>query len=205
VAPAAAPRTVSPSAPPAAVRAPSEAPGAALRREPRPALRAPPPPEAEEAGPALAGEVRLRRPPAWKRAAAWGIDAVPLAVLGVLVARPLFAGAAPADAGIDGALDFLARERGVVVPLAAFLALAALVYVTLSHALMGATIGKALLRLRVVAGDGERPTWRRSTARSAAMILSAALLGLGFLLALFSRSGRALHDWIAGTYVVERS
>jgi uncharacterized RDD family membrane protein YckC len=37
------------------------------------------------------------------------------------------------------------------------------------------------------------------------MILSAALLGLGFLLALFSRSGRALHDWIAGTYVVERS
>jgi uncharacterized RDD family membrane protein YckC len=35
-------------------------------------------------------------------------------------------------------------------------------------------------------------------------VLSVALVGLGVLLALFTRSGRALHDFLAGTWVVVR-
>jgi uncharacterized RDD family membrane protein YckC len=148
-------------------------------------------------------EIHLRRPPAWRRAAAWGIDAVPFALLTMGLGWIVFRGVPPPD-GIIGALDLLAREANAVLSLGAFLLLAALVYATLGHALMGATLGKAALGLRVVAADGARLGMRRSVARSAAALLSLALLGLGFLLALFTRSGRSLHDWIAGTIVVER-
>jgi uncharacterized RDD family membrane protein YckC len=163
--------------------------------------------EAHEAPPEAdveALEVRLRRPPPWRRAAAWLLDAVPLAALAGVLASLLFSGARPPDGGILGALDFVAREGVIVLPLAAFLVLASLVYFTLGHALMGATVGKALLGLRVVGPDGRRPSLARSAGRSAAVLLSIALFGLGCLLALFTRSGRALHDWIAGTWVVER-
>jgi uncharacterized RDD family membrane protein YckC len=43
----------------------------------------------------------------------------------------------------------------------------------------------------------------RSAARSALAALSVAALGLGVLLAFFTRSGRALHDLLARTWVVE--
>jgi uncharacterized RDD family membrane protein YckC len=151
-----------------------------------------------------AAEIRLRRPPAWKRAAAWLVDAVPLAALAGALGSLLFSGARPPGGGLLGVLDFVAREGAIVLPLTAFLVLAALVYFTLGHALMGATVGKALLGLRLVGPDGERPSLARSAGRSAAALLSLALFGLGGLLALFTRSGRALHDWIAGTWVVER-
>jgi uncharacterized RDD family membrane protein YckC len=151
-----------------------------------------------------AAPVRLRRPPGWKRALAWLLDAVPLAALGAALGAVLFAGARPPEPGAIGLLDFAAREGALVFPLAAFLLLAALVYFTLGHALMGASVGKALLGLRVVGPDAGRPSLARSAGRSAAALLSLGLLGLGCLLALFTRSGRALHDWIAGTWVVER-
>jgi len=77
-----------------------------------------------------------------------------------------------------------------------------LVYATLGGALGGATPGKRLLGLRVVARDGRPPSWGRSLARALLALASAAFLGLGFLLALFTRSGRALHDLLAGTWVV---
>jgi uncharacterized RDD family membrane protein YckC len=81
--------------------------------------------------------------------------------------------------------------------------LAVAVYATLAHALAGATLGKRLLGLAVVGPDGRRPSLGRSAARAGLAILSATLLGLGLLLALFTRSGRALHDLAARTWVVD--
>jgi uncharacterized RDD family membrane protein YckC len=114
-----------------------------------------------------------------------------------------------ATAGVPGPatgldlLDFVARERVIVVSVAAAAAVALAVYATLAHALAGATLGKRLLGLRVVGPDGARPTLARSAARSALALASAAALGLGFLLALFTASGRALHDLLARTWVVD--
>ncbi len=82
-------------------------------------------------------------------------------------------------------------------------ALALAVYATLAHALAGATLGKRLFGLRVIGPDGAAPSPARSAARSALAIVSAGLVGLGFLLALFNRSGRTLHDLIARTWVVK--
>lgn len=145
----------------------------------------------------------MRRAEPWRRAAAWAIDALPFAAAGVALSRALvrLAGAgAPGDLDL---LDFVARERVIVLSVAAVAVVALAVYTTLAHALAGATLGKRLVRLRVVGPDGERPGLARSATRSALAVVSAAALGLGFLLALFTAKGRALHDLLARTWVVE--
>ena len=68
----------------------------------------------------------------------------------------------------------------------------------------GATPGKALMGLRVVRADGSPPGAARALARTAAwLFLSTPLANFGFWMALFNPRTRALHDFIAGTYVVE--
>jgi uncharacterized RDD family membrane protein YckC len=82
------------------------------------------------------------------------------------------------------------------------IALVAFAYQWLGVTLMGATPGMRILGLRVVGPDGERPAPGRSAARALLALVSAALLGVGLLLALFTRSGRGAHDFAAGTWVV---
>jgi uncharacterized RDD family membrane protein YckC len=66
----------------------------------------------------------------------------------------------------------------------------------------GATPGKELLELRVVTDDGRSPIPLASALRRAlGYLLSAASLGLGFLMVIFG--GRGLHDRIASTRVVK--
>jgi len=66
----------------------------------------------------------------------------------------------------------------------------------------GATPGKELLDLRVVTDDGVSPIPLASALRRAlGYLLSAASLGLGFLMVIFG--GRGLHDRIASTRVVK--
>jgi uncharacterized RDD family membrane protein YckC len=68
----------------------------------------------------------------------------------------------------------------------------------------GATPGKELLDLRVVTDDGASPIPLASALRRAlGYLLSAASLGLGFLMVMFG--GRGLHDRIASTRVVKGS
>jgi uncharacterized RDD family membrane protein YckC len=152
-------------------------------------------------------EVHLRRPPGWRRVAAGAVDALPFLAgalwLARLLVREATAGLPAPATGLDGLLDLVWRERALVVPVCLAALLALCVYVTLAHALAGATLGKRLLGLRVVGPDGERPSLARSAARSALALASGALLGAGFLLALFTRSGRALHDLLARSWVVE--
>jgi uncharacterized RDD family membrane protein YckC len=151
-------------------------------------------------------EVHVRRAEPWRRVVAWVVDGVPFLAAGAALAgafvreaRVVVPGAA---AGLD-LLDFVARERVIVLSVAAVVVLALGVYATLCHALAGATLGKRLVGLRVVGPDGARPTLARSATRSALAVLSAAALGLGFLLALFVPSGRGLHDLLARTWVVD--
>jgi uncharacterized RDD family membrane protein YckC len=65
-----------------------------------------------------------------------------------------------------------------------------------------ATIGKRWMGLRVVDDHGERLSFLRASGRYAAKYVSALPCFLGFIMALFSSRGRALHDRLAGTYVV---
>ncbi len=213
--PAAAPGHPAPAPRPAAAaaRPGAPAPSHPVPAPPRPGpagaarLAAPRAPavHGREASPDGVVEVHVRRPEPWRRAAAWVIDVIPFLAGGAALVR-LFVREAAAGAGAASGLDlldFVARERVIVLSVAAAMVVALGVYVTLAHALAGATLGKRLLRLRVVGPDGERPALARSAARSALAVVSVAALGLGFLLALFTASGRALHDLLARTWVVD--
>jgi hypothetical protein len=70
--------------------------------------------------------------------------------------------------------------------------------------LQGASLGKRAVGIKVVTEDGEAPGIVRSLVREIpGKVLSRFPWGLGFLLAAVDRETRALHDRIAGTWVVE--
>jgi uncharacterized RDD family membrane protein YckC len=166
----------------------------------RPASRPVPPPSPEpepepvdfDVDPDVqAIEVHRRRAPPWRRAAAWGVDG---ALLGALLALLLLP--------VIGKADLVPPRSEILVPVILVVALLAFAYQWLGVTLAGATPGMRLLALRVVGPDGERPAPGRSAARALLALPSAAFLGIGLLLALFSREGRGAHDLGAGTWVV---
>jgi uncharacterized RDD family membrane protein YckC len=67
----------------------------------------------------------------------------------------------------------------------------------------GKTPAKALLRLRVVDQSGHKPGLAKALLRAVILIFSMNLFFLPFIYAFFNPQRRALHDFIAGTYVVE--
>lgn len=70
----------------------------------------------------------------------------------------------------------------------------------------GRTLGKWATGLRLQRKDGSEPGVGRAFLRHfVGYPLSFLTLGLGFLLAALSTRGRALHDFIAGTIVVQES
>lgn len=78
-------------------------------------------------------------------------------------------------------------------------------YQAIFTGLYGATVGKLIMKIRVVPIHGEslRPSWGESMTRSAIRILSEAIFYLGFLWALMEPVGRSWHDIAARTIVVD--
>lgn len=68
-----------------------------------------------------------------------------------------------------------------------------------------ATWGKRLVGIKVVDYKGNRITFARATGRLFAKFLSYATLYIGFIMAGTTRRKRALHDYIAQTYVVRKN
>lgn len=66
----------------------------------------------------------------------------------------------------------------------------------------GRTLGMAVMGLRVVSPDGTAVGSREAVVRLIALPLSFLTLGIGFVLILLRRDGRALHDLIGRTSVV---
>jgi uncharacterized RDD family membrane protein YckC len=66
----------------------------------------------------------------------------------------------------------------------------------------GRTPGKALVGLRVLRTDGQRVSFWQAIIRTLSYTLSGATVLLGFLLILIDDRRQALHDKLAGTYVV---
>ncbi len=66
-----------------------------------------------------------------------------------------------------------------------------------------ATVGKLAMRLRVVNLNGDRISLSDSIVRNLSKMLSAVVVFIGFLMVAMDDRKRALHDRIAGTYVIE--
>jgi uncharacterized RDD family membrane protein YckC len=97
-----------------------------------------------------------------------------------------------------GLLD---RNPMVAGALGLLVAIAALYQVYLGG-ILGQTIGKRLLGLRVISSRGRTPSPLVACLRFVAMALSLTPAGLGWLWCMFDRERRALHDHLSGTYVI---
>lgn len=71
------------------------------------------------------------------------------------------------------------------------------------HAAHGKTPAKAIMRIRVVDQNGNKPTFVKSFLRAVAMVVSLSLYGIPLAYAFFNPQRRTFHDFVAGTYVVE--
>jgi uncharacterized RDD family membrane protein YckC len=71
------------------------------------------------------------------------------------------------------------------------------------HALHGQTPAKAILKMRVVDQNGEKPRFTKSLVRGLLLAFSIYLCGIPLAYAFFNPQRRTFHDFIAGTYVVE--
>lgn len=116
--------------------------------------------------------------------------------------------AAPFAAGAAGTVWVLLGPLGKA-PTPELLALVGAVWGTMVFAyqlignLKGATVGKRLLGLRVVSRDGGAPGFGASLVRAAVWLIGTTAGSFGFLVALFNRENRTLHDYASGTVVVE--
>jgi uncharacterized RDD family membrane protein YckC len=68
--------------------------------------------------------------------------------------------------------------------------------------ILGQTLGKRLVHLRVITTRGQSPGPACAVVRTGLLLLSLAPAGLGFLWCIFDRERRSLHDHLAGTYVI---
>ncbi|MBK6731707.1 MAG: RDD family protein [Bacteroidetes bacterium] len=78
-----------------------------------------------------------------------------------------------------------------------------LYFITMESSKYQATVGKLLMRIKVVNQQGVRMNLSESIIRNLSKILSAIFLLIGFLMVLLDDRKRALHDRIAGTFVIE--
>lgn len=129
----------------------------------------------------------------WRRAAALVIDSVLLYVVmfvigGLLGLFMSFSNANPKQAtvvaGILGAL------------------FGAIYEIAFHASPFQATVGKAALRIKVTDREGARLSVARSASRYFAKFLNSLTLGVGLVMAGFTRRRQALHDKLAGTLVV---
>lgn len=84
-----------------------------------------------------------------------------------------------------------------------FYYLLTLTYFVLMTYYSGATVGKHLLKLKVVSSDGEKLTFMSVLIReSVGKYLSTFIVYIGYIMAAFDSRKQGLHDKIADTYVV---
>jgi len=105
-----------------------------------------------------------------------------------------------------GGEELLLSEGGSLTPLVAPFVAAwfclFLGYFTFFHARGGQTPAKMLIRIKVVASGAIPLSPLRALIRSFGYFLSSFFFGFGFLISIFERKKRALHDLIARTEVV---
>jgi uncharacterized RDD family membrane protein YckC len=116
-------------------------------------------------------------------------------VLDVPMPRPKELGA---DLLLAGVLD---RNPMALGGVGLFLGLGALYQIYLGG-IVGQTLGKRWMGLRVITMRGARPGAIRGILRYLALLLSVLPAGLGWVWCLFDRERRAAHDHLAGTYVI---
>jgi uncharacterized RDD family membrane protein YckC len=139
----------------------------------------------------------------WRRLVAGLVDLaiiLPVALLLTLVAGKLAGVRAPA--GLDVWLLLLDNEPAFAMGLGLTIAVAA-VYALVFQILRGRTLGMRVMKLKVIDVYGDPPSPGRCVLRTVGYLAGVLTLFLGFIWIGFDGEKRGLHDWIAGTYVIQ--
>jgi uncharacterized RDD family membrane protein YckC len=138
-----------------------------------------------------------------RRAAAALIDAF---VVGALMLLVMALARFPAVADLLATLPPvpLPVEAGFFTPFAVPFLGALAYFVVFPATRMQATPGKSAVGVRIATVGGDRIGFLRSLVRYLASLVSIAIVFLGYLPMIWTRKRRALHDYVAGTVVVDR-
>lgn len=132
----------------------------------------------------------------WRRCAAYLIDGLLLSAISWIVAVIL-----------AGGFLFIGYRNGTVGAAVGYVVILTIdwLYFALQECSGAqATLGKRALDLKVVDERGERIAFGRATFRFVGKTISALILGIGFLPAGVTARKQALHDLLAGTFVIFR-
>jgi uncharacterized RDD family membrane protein YckC len=76
-------------------------------------------------------------------------------------------------------------------------------HVVMESSVNQATIGKQVLKIKVVDMDGNRISVNKAISRNLAKIFSVLTFFVGYLIAFFNKQQQCLHDMMAGTLVIK--
>ena len=147
----------------------------------------------------------------WKRFAAYLIDGIIISIPMMLLFIPLLVYVISAAGNLDEAnkgaqLAFEIRTRQLlsVAQLTSFI-IPMLYFAWMESSKLQATLGKMLLGIKVVNAQGNRQTFWQALGRNAGKIISGIIFNIGYFMAGATRKKQALHDQMAGAYVVDKN
>lgn len=145
----------------------------------------------------------------WIRFVAYIIDAIILSIVNFVIVMPFLAALGFSAFNInsmneDQVAEMMAYLTGAgLVIQGAQLVVGLLYFALMESSAKQGTIGKIALGLKVTDTAGARINFGQAALRYLGKIVSVMTLLIGFIIAAFHAKKQALHDMIAGTYVVK--
>ena len=131
----------------------------------------------------------------WKRFAAAVIDGLITNISGFIVGF-IFGFSYGFSLNTDKGLEVFGAILGILITW--------VYYAAMESSAKQATIGKIALGIIVTDLNGNRISFARATGRHFAKLLSAITIGIGFLMAGFTKKKQALHDIVAECLIINK-
>jgi uncharacterized RDD family membrane protein YckC len=130
----------------------------------------------------------------WIRFLAYFIDSILMGIVNIVILY--------AVVGIDTLAD---PQEGALMSNALTILIPLLYFTLMQSSSKQATLGKMAVGIKVLNSNGETVSFAQALGRYLSKIVSAIILLIGFIMAGFDSKKQALHDKMAGTYVVYES
>lgn len=131
----------------------------------------------------------------WKRVIAYLID-------GLIIAVPITMIFGTVIPDVMVAENVQATPFSVSVPQLIMILASWIYFAGLESSEWQATVGKKVLGMKVTDAAGQRINFIKATVRYVSKILSSFILMIGFIMVAFTAKKQGLHDFIAGTTVI---